>query len=345
MNSRLHALQKQLGHEAILIEDPTNLLYLTGLSLSRGMLALTKDDAALFVDGRYFAIAERNSPCPVRLFRESDCEVLLEWLLGRNVKVLTFDSTVTSYDRFTSLNRGMPDIQLMADKAPLLRHRAVKDAAEITALKKAQNLTYRGFQHVEKQLREGVSEEEMAFEFEMFVRKHGASGLSFESIVAFGENTAYPHHRAGKTKLMKDQTVLIDVGAIVDQYHGDMTRVVFFGKPDPTIEKWLHWTQSAQKKAMAAVRAGVLVKELDLIARSVFKEHGVEEKFTHGLGHGIGLETHEFPSLKATGADRDVKLAAGMLITIEPGLYQPGLGGVRWEDMVLVLEDGYEKLG
>jgi len=134
-----------------------------------------------------------------------------------------------------------------------------------------------------------------------------------------------------------------DVGAIVDQYHGDLTRVVFFGEVDPTLHTWLRWTQAAQKKALDAIKVGVPVKELDMIARDALAEHGVADKFTHGLGHGIGLETHEAPSLKAAGADRDTKLAAGMVITIEPGLYQPGLGGVRWEDMVLVLEHGYEK--
>ncbi len=343
MNSRLTAFQKHLAHEAAIIEDPTDLLYLTGMTLSRGILAVTKKDAILIVDGRYIGMAGKKAPCPVGLLRETGPDALLEWLEGKNVRKLAFDSATTSYNRFESLKKTMPHVELAPHKSLLQGLRAIKDAKEIAALKKAQALTYRGFQHVESLLRDEVSEEELAFEFEVFVRKHGASGLSFPSIIAFGENSAYPHHRAGKTKLAKDQVVLIDVGAIVDEYHGDLTRVVFFGKPDATVQKWLGWTQLAQKKALEAVKEGVLVKELDLLARKVFAEHGVEEKFSHGLGHGVGLETHEFPSLKAAGVDRDVKLRAGMVITIEPGLYQPGIGGVRWEDMIVVLENGYER--
>ena len=288
-------------------------------------------------------MAEKNAPCAVRLLQESGSDPLLQWLQGRNVRKLAFDSALTPYVRFERLQKSMTEIELVPCKALLQRQRSVKDANELAALKKAQALTFRGFQHVESKLKVGVSEEELAFEFEMFVRKNGASGLSFAPIIAFGNNTAYPHHRAGKTVLANDQVVLIDVGAIVDEYHGDLTRVVFFGEPNPTIQKWLTWTQLAQKKAMEAVKEGVLVKELDLIARAVFAEHGVEEKFTHGLGHGIGLETHEFPGLKSTGVDRESKLLAGMVITIEPGLYQPSVGGVRWEDMIVVLENGHER--
>lgn len=343
MNSRLTVFQKHLAYEAAIIEDPTDLLYLTGMTLSRGILAVTKKDAILIVDGRYIGMAGKHAPCPIGLLRESGPDALLEWLEGKNVRKLAFDSATTCYNRFESLKKAMPQIELIPQKSLLQGLRAIKDAKEIAALKKAQALTYRGFQHVENLLQDGVSEEALAFEFEVFVRKNGASGLSFPSIIAFGENSAYPHHRAGKTKLAKDQVVLIDVGAIVDEYHGDLTRVVFFGKPDTTVQKWLGWTQLAQKKALEAVREGVLVKELDLIARKVFAEHGVEEKFSHGLGHGVGLETHEFPSLKAAGVDRDVQLRAGMVITIEPGLYQLGIGGVRWEDMIVVLENGYER--
>lgn len=343
MNARLTTLQKHLIHEAAIIEDPTNLLYLTGLCLSRGILMVTKDDAVLFVDGRYFATAERHAPCPIRLLKEGGLEDLREWLEGRNVKHLSFDSTLTTYDRFTELAQSFSGIELAPQKAMLLRQRSIKDGKELALLKKAQALTYRGFQHVESLLREGVTEEELAFEFEQFVRKHGASGLSFGSIIAFGENGAYPHYRAGKAKLQRNQAVLIDVGAIVDEYKGDLTRVVFFGEPNPMIQKWLKLTQQAQKKALDAIRPGVSVKELDLAARSVFKEHGVEEKFIHGLGHGVGLEVHEFPSLKSTGADRDIKLVKGMVVTIEPGLYEPGIGGVRWEDMICVTDDGYER--
>ena len=342
MKERLSHFQKYLHEEAALIENPTDLFYLTGLMLSLGSLLVTKKDAALFVDGRYFAIAEKKAPCPVKLVKEGT-QPMKEWLQERNVQTLAFDSATSSYERFEGLQKMLPGVRLVPQGSLLKQARSIKGPSEIASLKKAQALTHKGFQHMEKLLKEGITEEEVAFEFEVFIRKHGASGCSFGPIVAFGENSAYPHHRAGKTKLAKNQVVLIDIGAIVEEYRGDFTRVVFFGEPNPTLQKWLEIVLLAQKKAMEAIREGVLVKELDLIARKIFAEHGLEEKFCHGLGHGIGLETHEFPSLKAAGIHRDVKLEKGMVITIEPGLYQPGLGGLRWEDMVLVLEHGYEQ--
>lgn len=339
---RLSNFQKMIIADAALVENPTDLLYLTGLHFSCGTLAVTSQDAVLFVDGRYFAKAEREAPCAVRLL---EGEALFDWLQGRKVRTLEFDSAFTSCDRFEILKAKLADVQLVSRSSLLQSHRSVKDANEIVSLRKACELTMRGFEHARSLLKEGVSEEEIAFEFEVFVRKNGASGLSFDSIIAFGENTAYPHYRPGKARLKKDQPVLIDVGAIVDSYHGDLTRVVFFGKADPILEKWLEWTKEAQHTAMKAARAGVRIGDLDRVARDVFARYGVEEYFTHGLGHGIGLETHEFPRIKSFGSDQNEHLRAGMVITIEPGLYRPGLGGVRFEDMFLISEGGCEKIG
>lgn len=326
---------------AAIVECPADLLYLTGLQLSRGALMATREEAVLFVDGRYFAKAQRQAPCAVRLWEEHS---LFQWLQGRNVRSLEFDSTYTSCERYEALKIGLPEVSLMPRPLLLKEQRGIKDAEEIAALKRAFALTLEGFEYAKGLLKEAITEEEIAFAFELYVRKRGATGLSFEPIVAFGENSAYPHYRAGKTALGKNQIVLIDVGAVLDSYRGDLTRVVFFGDPDPTLAEWLAWTKEAQQKAIELARPGCKIGDLDRAAREVFARHGVEELFVHGLGHGIGLETHEFPSVKATGVDRDTLLQPGMVITIEPGLYKPGLGGVRWEDMVLITEEGCESL-
>ena len=327
--------------DCAVIEHPIDLYYLTGLSLSRGMLLVTAQESVLFVDGRYLAKAQKEAPCPVQLW-EGDAPI--RWLQENHSKTIEFDSAKTSYEEFTHLQKKLGNIELIPTPSLLKRQRGVKRPDEIAALRRAADVTWKGYKHIAGLLKEGVSEKELAMEFEFFVRKAGASELSFPPIIAFGENSAFPHYPAGEAKLKKNQIVLMDLGAVVDQYRGDLTRVHFFGKVDPELENMLAWTQQAQKAAIDAVRPGTPISELNRLARGVFAEHGVLDLFVHGLGHGVGLEIHEFPSLKVDSPDQTVLLEPGMVFTIEPGLYRPGLGGVRWEDMVLVTSNGSEKL-
>lgn len=328
---RIKRFAAQVGN--CLIENPVDLLYLTGLSLSKGRLLVKEGVATLFVDGRYFAKAKKDAPCEV-----------LPWEKQKELKEgkIAFDSAFVSYDGYLRLKKEFPHVEWLATPNPLQKMRAIKDAKEIAALKKAADLTWRGYQKVVALLKEGVSEEELALEFEFFCRKNGASGLSFEPIIAFGENSAYPHHRAGKSRLHQNQIVLIDVGAVVDQYHGDMTRIYYFGKPDPRVVEFEKIVKGAQRKAIEHVKPGVRVGELDQVVRNEFDKFNVKPLYIHSLGHGVGLETHEFPRIKVDGEDRDVLLEPGMVVTIEPGLYQPGVGGVRLEDMILVTDQGHE---
>ncbi|MBS0624584.1 MAG: aminopeptidase P family protein [Verrucomicrobia bacterium] len=321
--------------DACLLEDPIDLLYLTGLTLSKGKLLIKPHETRLFVDGRYFEAAKKNSPFPVDPSEGNYFKQALQGKIG-------FDSAFTTYEAYQQLVKNAPDVEWVPISRPLKDLRICKNPKEIAALKRAADVTARGYTHIKTLLKEGISEEELAFEFEFFCRRHGASGLSFDSIVAFGENSAYPHHRAGKTKLKKNQVVLVDVGAVVDQYHGDMTRIAFFGEPDPKIIRLFDIVKRAQRKAVAAVRPGLRVGELDRIVREDFQKENLEEFFTHSLGHGIGLETHECLRIKWNNEDADLILRPGMVFTIEPGLYQPGLGGIRYEDMILVTETGHE---
>jgi len=341
MKSRILQFQKNLETDAALIENPIDLLYITGLSLSRGVFVATKEEAILFVDGRYFAKAQKEAPCAVRLLSGN---YLDDWLGARSIETVEFDGDWTTVSRYEALKNETKSIFLKPRSGLLKQQRSIKDAGEIAALKRAASITWQGFKHIESLLKEGVSEEELALEFEIFVRKAGASSLSFSPIIAFGENSAYPHYRAGKSTLKEGQIVLVDVGAVVDGYAGDLTRVVFFGPSDPQLDAMLQLTKEAHQKAVDAVRPGVTFGDLDRVARSVFADAGVEGLFIHGLGHGIGLETHEYPSIKAAGVDQDAKIAVGMTFTIEPGLYRPGLGGVRFEDVVLVTKNGCERL-
>lgn len=333
-DSRIKRLQKQLSSPCF-IEQEADLLYLTGLLLSKGRLFVGKDEAILFVDGRYYDYAKEKAPCKVEMWDE-----VKKLKLTR----LAFDSASISYDGYLALKKELPHVEWEPIANPVKWVRALKEPKEIAALKKAADLTWKGYKHVVSCFKEGVSEEDLAWEFEKFCREKGSSGMSFSPIIAFGENGAYPHHRAGKARLKKDQMVLIDVGAIVDQYHGDMTRMAHFGKPSSEILRFEEIVDRAQRMAVKAVKPGVLLGTLDQIVRDEFDKANVKQLYMHSLGHGVGLDTHEFPRLRFDNEDRNIPLEKGMVFTIEPGLYKAGVGGIRIEDMILVTENGYENL-
>lgn len=324
-----------MGDIPCLIEQTTDLFYLTGLNLSKGRLLVSQNRVTLFVDGRYLEAAKKNAPCDVA-----------KWEEFKNVqeKEMVFDSSFITYDAYLALKKELPSVHLIPRSSPLKEIRVVKEQNEIAALKKAADLTWNGYKYITQLLKEGVSEEELAFEFEFYCRKQGASALSFKPIIAFGENGAYPHHRAGSSRLKNGQAVLIDVGAIFDNYCGDMTRLVYFNEPEKKVLELEEIVKRAKEKAMRAIKPGVKCGLLDQIVQDEFAQANVKEFYTHSLGHGIGLEAHEFPRLRFDGADRDVVLQPGMVFTVEPGLYVSGVGGVRLEDMVVVTETGYENL-
>ncbi|HET7869297.1 MAG TPA: M24 family metallopeptidase, partial [Actinomycetota bacterium] len=221
------------------------------------------------------------------------------------------------------------------------RQRWVKEPEELAALERAQAVTDVAFDAVVGRLRDGVSERELAFELEAEMRRAGAEGLSFDSIVAFGEDAAEPHHEPTGRTLARGDVVKMDFGGLVDGYHADMTRTVAFGEPPARLRDVHELVRTAQQAGIEAVRVGATGAEVDAAARAVIEAAGLAEHFAHGLGHGVGLEIHEGPRLRR-GSD-DV-LPAGAVVTVEPGVYLPGVGGVRIEDMVLVTGDGRRAL-
>lgn len=335
MVTRLDKLKK-IVDGTLFVDDPVDLFYLTGLFLSLGRLVVTSESARLFVDGRYIAIAQEKAPCEAHLLSD----------LKKHIPKgpIAFDSAFLSYEEFLELQKAFPEHSLIPAPQPLKELRVIKDAHEIAALRKAAQLTRAGYQHIAGLLKEGVSEEALSLEFEFFCRKNGASKLSFEPIVAFGKNSAYPHHRAGKDTLKKNQIVLLDLGCVVDGYAGDMTRVVFFGDVDAQLKQDYALIKQVQKNVIAHVAPGSRFGELDKLARLELEKAGAESLFSHGLSHGIGLDVHEYPRLKIKGGDANLVLQPGMTFTVEPGIYRPGLGGVRYEDVVLVTKEGHETL-
>lgn len=346
-NVQNYILNKDI--DLLILDDNISLIYLTGLDISYGKLFITKDKLKLFVDGRYLQRAEKNSFLDIELIGE---KALLDFIVKNRLKKIAFDSAKVSFHSFEKLKRFLNkikakyylDFKIIPLCDPLKEFRVIKDADEILLLKKAANLNWRGFEHVCLFLKQAVSEKEIAFEYEMFVKKNGADNLSFDPIVAFGENSAMPHHKTSTKRLKLNDVVLMDLGVEIQNYHSDMTRVIFFGKPDPKLEKMYCITKKAQIAALSICKPGVKLKDLDLAARQVMKEQNFEKQFLHSLGHGIGLDVHEFPKIKFDSEDKDVILRPGMLITIEPGIYLPNIGGCRYEDTILITQDGYENL-
>ena len=325
--------------DGFIIEDPTDLRYFTGLQLSCGRLLIGKKSALLFVDGRYEAIAKKKSPYPVKNLGEKELGARLKrW---KDAKIFGFD-TKLSVATYRSLKAAFSKDKkrLKGFDFPTLKLRAIKDKEELGALKKSGELLWKGFLHIRKKLKVGVSEVEIARDFEFYVKKQGAQALSFEPIIAFGANTALPHHHSGERKLKKGDVILIDIGVVLNGYASDMTRVIFFGKVPQRIQEIYRCVKQAHLAALQKCQGGALVSSLDKAAR---KSMGKEEKyFVHALGHGIGLDVHEYPRVSSkTG---QVRLEAGMVITVEPGLYLPGIGGVRYEDMIVITPSGYQNL-
>ncbi len=326
--NRISKVQKNLKEwdvDGCLIENPTDLFYLTGMQLSSGILLVFPQKVTLFVDGRYSGWAKKHAPVGVALLDQFPSN-----------KTLAFDSQKTTVDRAKSLKGNLKPIPQL-----LKQIRSIKDGDELKKLQKSGKLLWKGYQYIRRKLKEGISEKELALEFEIFCLKNGAEKLAFDPIIAFGENSAYPHYRAGKIRLKKGDIVLLDLGIVVDHYHSDMTRTVFFGKPDSRLLLLDAVVRKAHGAALKICKPGTKIGDLDLAARKVIEKAGLQNLIQHSLGHGIGLETHEYPRIKYQGEDGSAQLEEHMVITIEPGLYMPGVGGVRYEDTLMITRTGY----
>lgn len=337
---RISHLQKELegkSWQAWLIEDPLDLYYLTGESFSVGSLWIAQEKVLLLVDQRYLEKAKQTLQIPVSL--KSD-EASSQFLSQNAVQKVAFDANKTTVSRLHEMEKKNK-LEWIPFCSITVERRKVKSVLELELIRKSAEILWEGYLYIKTILKEGILEKEVAKKFEVFCLQKGADGLSFQPIIAFGENSALPHHRAGDRALKRGDVVLIDIGVFFQKYASDMTRVLFFKEVDPFLLRWLDLTKLAQKAAMNLCAPGVKVSELDLAARSIFKQEGVESYFVHSLGHGVGLEVHEDPRIRF---DQENLLKTGMVITLEPGLYLPGKGGVRYEDMVVITDTGYENL-
>lgn len=350
LRQRLKQLQsrlKGLGCDGLLVDDEVNLRYLTGLHLSNARLLVTAKEAQLMVDGRYAEGARERSFYPVVVSDEDGIKKLLLLAPFKGISRLGFneESSYRSYLELQRLTSELsPPVALVPLPNPLYPQRIIKDPEEEQTLRQAAKLGAEGFDYICSLLREGITEQELTIELEIFWRRRGGKKLAFDPIIAFEPRSSEPHYTASDIGLRKGQSVLIDIGVNVDDYHSDMTRVVFFGPPNPKILEIYQIVWQAQKAALKLCRPGTSVGDIDAAAREIIGRAGYAEAFTHSLGHGVGLEIHEPPRLRDKEPFRGVQLEPRMVVTVEPGIYLPGIGGVRIEDTILITDAGYEDL-
>lgn len=334
----LQAIQHHLApHSAILIEDPCDLFYLLQKPISLGSLFIEPKQATLFVDGRYLSAFKSIQGLQTL---PSEHHGFFNFLKKTDVKQIDFDGEKTSFDRGQTLKAQHAGFQA---KSHLLTHlRLIKTDTEIALIRQSAHLLAAIYQQFLSLPKVGLTEKQLATQFKTLSLEKGAEGFSFEPIIATGPNTAYPHHRPTNRLYHEGDILLIDIGITQNNYQSDMTRMVFFGHVDPKLLTYHDYVLEAHQAALKLCKPGVKLGQLDEAARAVFKKHHVEHLFCHSLGHGLGLETHESPRIKFDGVDKDLLLQKNMVITIEPGLYEEGLGGIRHEDLICITDTGYE---
>ena len=335
---------EDLGVDAFLVTDLANTRYLTGFTGSNGQLLIGGSFELFLTDGRYEEQARRELPDVDRSASDRSYRgAVVERCASTSVARLGVEAHSMTLAEHTRLGEALgDDVELVAAEDVVEDGRRVKDDEERELIRRAQAATDAAFVGILDRFALGVSEGWIARELERLMLEAGADGLAFDPIVAFGENAAEPHHDPGHRVLEEGDVIKLDIGALVEGYHADMTRTIAFGQPTAELQKVHDIVRQAQQAAIDVVRAGITGVEVDAAARFVITEAGYGGGFVHGLGHGVGLEIHEQPWL---GTTRTNELPAGSVVTIEPGVYLPGIGGVRIEDMVEVHDDGCAVVG
>jgi Xaa-Pro aminopeptidase len=330
--------------DALLVGQPENRRYISGFTGSTAWLLISQDAAIIATDSRYWEQAQSECPDYALAQVRVRPELLLpEMLAQTGARRVGFESQHATYAEVEACRTAAPDYEWIPAADLILELRAVKDEAEIAAMRRAIRLADEALAAALAQMRPGMMERDVAWLIESYMRTHGAQGASFDTIVACGPNGARPHARAGDAPIVAGEPVVIDMGAMLDGYCSDLTRTVCLGEPNDPERFWSVYQTvlRAQLAAEAAIAPGKSGREVDAVARDLIGAAGYGENFGHGLGHGVGLAIHESPRLSM---HFDSALAAGHFVTVEPGIYLPGWGGVRIEDIVLVTADGVEVL-
>jgi len=329
--------------DGLLATTPANWFYLTGFAGEAGAVLATSRKTTLVTDGRFTAQAQEETT-GISIVQQKGplFERVGELARSSGLRRVGFDPDIVTVAQRKSLQRGSgPKCRWISMGGLVEALRSRKDGAELALMRKAAILVGEVLESVIPMLKPGVREMEVAAEIEYRMKKRGASGPAFESIVAFGERSALPHARPTSKRLKKNELVVLDVGVILCHYCSDMTRTVYFGRAPERVRTWYKAVQEAQSAAINSVKAGVTCGEVDAAARQVLAGYKLGNLFVHSTGHGLGLEVHENPRV---ARDQKQVLEPGNVITIEPGVYLGGFGGIRIEDDVAVHSDRREVL-
>ena len=327
--------------DSFLVSQPENRRYLSGFDGSAGYLLITPQNRILATDFRYLEQAKKQAP-GYEIFKISG--EIGDWLPGLvvelNLRQLGFEAGHTTFSCYhklsDTLNKAKPLLRLVPVEGMVESLRAIKEPGEIEFIIKAAAISDAAIEYIVTIICAGMSERELAWEIEKFMRERGSEAMPFDIIVASGPNSALPHARPSSRQIASGEPVLIDVGARISGYGSDLTRTICLGASNENFDRVYDVVLGAQLAAIAMIKQGMSGEDADKIARIVIEEAGYGEAFGHSLGHGVGLRPHEPPRL---GPKSQEKLADGMVFTIEPGIYLAGWGGVRIEDTV-VMEDG-----
>jgi Xaa-Pro aminopeptidase len=334
MNPRIERLRESL-EEPLLVTNPTNVLYLFGFKSSNAALLVEDDRARLFTDFRYSEAARAVEGIE---FEETK-RALLADLAGRLSGRIGFEADFVSYAGYETLRGG--SVEPVPRRGLVERLRAVKDEDELGAIERACEITDRVFERLVQERFVGRTERDLTWTIEQLFHDEGAEAVAFETIVASGPNSARPHGRATNRQIGRGETVIVDTGCVVGGYASDYTRTFTTGFVEGPIKQAYALVLAAQQAGFDALRAGVRGVDADAAARRVVDGTAFAGTFGHGLGHGLGLEVHEAPRLSTESTDT---LAAGNVVTVEPGIYLEGRAGIRIEDDVVVTDDGVRNL-
>ena len=323
--------------DACLITKRQNYMYFSGFTGSTGILVITEDELVVLVDSRYDEQA-RGQCSECRIIRFDDIFLEINNIISaKGILRLGFEDTNLTFNKHADFVKKIKVEELVPIGHVISEIRTIKDSIEIEYVKKAVEIADIAFSHALKVIKPGISELAVAAEIEYSMKKNGAEGNSFETIVGSGRRSSLPHAVASEKIIEYGDMVVLDFGALYKGYCSDMSRTIFVGKkPDGDVKKLYDTVLYAQLEATKSVKSGTIASEVDSVARDIIKAEGYGEYFSHGLGHGVGLDIHEAPRVSQRS---DIKLQRGMVLTVEPGIYVPGLGGVRIEDIVVVAGD------
>lgn len=328
---------KELKVEGALITKRENYMYLSGFSGTSANLLITDKKAYLLTDFRYIEQSTKQAPLfEVVEHKPEIIETIYDIINSEGIKILGFEDQSSSYASYKAFSNKFKSTSLKGIGAVVDELRSIKDVYEVEMINKAVQIADGAFKQVLSLIKPGVTELEIAAELEYKMKRLGASGASFETIVASGLRSSMPHGIASEKKLEYGDAITMDFGALYNHYCSDITRTVFLGQPDKKLLDIYNIVLKAQLTAEKGAKKGLTGREVDKIARDMIYQNGFEGKFGHGLGHGVGLEIHESPRLSPGGS---IVLENNMAVTVEPGIYVEGLGGVRIEDTIIIKDD------